>query len=299
MQSVRALLNRIVDYAGLFPPAQLDMAATVRNYKKYLQSNENWMLGRLVIPVTRLEEFEREANELFPQNDDDSAWTISALTASGGTPQFEADLGAVEAFNIRHEDGEAGRAVIDVLEIKAQSSGEIDAVLNILPNDYFAFFELPIGSDPRGLIAALADGDAGAKVRTGGATADLYPSADHLARFISGCAAANVPFKATAGLHHPLTHVSESLKANEFGFLNVFIAGCLAMTDELPDAELAEILQEQSLKAFAVNDQYVTWKGHRIEVENIEDVREEFAVSYGSCSFDEPRDDLRSLGLLS
>ena len=298
MDSVRALLNRVIDYAGLFPPAKLDMATTVRNYKKYLGSGEGWMMGRLVVPVARLEEFEREAAELLPRSDDDSAWAISALAAPGGTAEFEADLSAIESFNLRHEDGETGRALIDVLEIKAQRADEIDSVLNILPNDYFAFFELPIDNDPRGLIAALADGDAGAKVRTGGVTPDLYPKADQLARFIAACASANVPFKATAGLHHPLTRYSDTLKANEYGFLNVFAAGCLAMTEELPEDELAQLLQEQSMEGFSVDDDGISWRGHRIEAQNIEDVREEFAVSFGSCSFDEPRDDLRGLGLL-
>jgi hypothetical protein len=296
--SLRALLNRIVDYAGLFPPAKLDMASTVRNYKKYLQSGDSWMLGRLIVPVARLAEFEREAADLLPRKDEDDPWSLGVLAGPAGAPQFAADLEAIESFNIRHEDGVDGRAYIDVLEIKADSAEAIDATLEILPQEYFAFFELPIESDPRGLIATLGDGEAGAKVRTGGVTADLIPSPQNLARFIAACAAANVPFKATAGLHQPLRHHSEFVKAEEFGFLNVFLAGCLAMTSEMDEAEVLQLLQETSIDAIEIRDESVTWRDHRIEADSIEDVREEFAISFGSCSFDEPHEGLRQLNLL-
>jgi len=42
-----ALLRDLIDYAGLFPPASLDMAAAVANYHSYLHSDWNWILGRL------------------------------------------------------------------------------------------------------------------------------------------------------------------------------------------------------------------------------------------------------------
>lgn len=297
-ESLRALLSRIIDYAGLFPPAKLSMAETVENYAKYLKSPEGWMMGRLVVPVSRLEEFEKEAASLLPRDldDDSEPWQISALADSSETPQLQAELAAIEAFNQRHEDQGAGLAIIDVVELKGETPGTIDNALELISDDYFAFFELPIDRDPRGLIAALVDGDAGAKVRTGGANASASPAPEHLARFIAACAAANVPFKATAGLHHPLRHESGPIK--EFGFLNVFVAGCLAQTHELAVTDLVELLQEESFAAFTIDDEGIEWRGHRIRTENIEDVRQEFAVSFGSCSFDEPREGLRALKLL-
>jgi len=298
--SLRALLNRLIDYAGLFPPAKLDMATTVSNYAKYLKSPDSWMMGRLIVPVSRLEELEREAEALLPRELDGEfePWQISALVAEAEGAPLERDLAAIEAFNQRHEDEGAGLAIIDVVELKGESPAAIDDALELISDDYFAFFEAPIDRDPRGLIAALVDGDAGAKVRTGGATADAYPAPEHLARFIAACAAANVPFKATAGLHHPFRHESAAIKAREFGFLNVFVAGCLAQTHELAASELVQLLEEESLAAFTIDDEGIEWNGHRIRTENIEDVREEFAVSFGSCSFDEPREGLRTLKLL-
>ena len=170
--------------------------------------------------------------------------------------------------------------------------------MEIISDDLFPFFEVPMDRDPRGLIAALVEGEAGAKVRTGGMTADLYPSPENLARFIAACAAANVPFKATAGMHHPLRHFSQTAGAKEFGFVNVFVAGCLAQTHELGESELRQLLEVEAIDQLTIDDAGIAWKKHRIETASIEDVREEFAVSFGSCSFDEPCDDLRALGLL-
>lgn len=299
MRALQALLNRIIDYAGLFPPAKLDMATTVRNYAAYLESNEAWMLGRLILPVARLVEFENDAANLLPRDADDAdPWQVSALLGPADSPSLKAEIAAIEAFNVRHADGGAGLAVIDAIELKAESSAVIDAAFEGLPDGCFPFFELPIDHDPRGLIAALVDNEAGAKVRTGGVTADAYPTPEQLARFISACAAANVPFKATAGLHHPLRHRSPSTNTDEFGFLNVFVAGCLAHAHELEEKDLVDLLTESSADAILIEDGAIEWRGHRLRPQNIEDVREEFAVSFGSCSFDEPIADLRALKLL-
>ena len=141
-------------------------------------------------------------------------------------------------------------------------------------------------------------GEAGAKVRTGGVTADLYPSAANVARFIAACAGADVPFKATAGLHHPFRHHSEAVGTEELGFVNVFVAAGLALYDDLDASALTSILTEGDPAAFAFGHEGVRYGEHGLTVEQIEDARLTFAVSFGSCSFDEPREHLEGLGLL-
>ena len=79
-----------------------------------------------------------------------------------------------------------------------------------------AYVELPLGDGLEEKVAALAARGLRAKVRCGGAE---VPSAEALGTFLSACRAAGVPFKATAGLHHPLA------AAGRHGFLNV-IAAC-------------------------------------------------------------------------
>ena len=59
-----------------------------------------------------------------------------------------------------------------------------------------------------------------------------------------------------------------------------------------------ELLNETDPKAFQFDDQSVAWRDHRIGVAQLAQSRESFATGYGSCSFSEPTDDLKSLGLL-
>ena len=92
---------------------------------------------------------------------------------------------------------------VPVCELKVASAAEAAPMLDALPEGVTAYFELPIDADP----APLAKGRGRAKVRTGGLTPDAFPAPADLARFLYRCAKARVPFKATAGLHHPIRSV--------------------------------------------------------------------------------------------
>jgi hypothetical protein len=291
-----ALLQGLIDYAGLFPPAALSMQETVDNYADFCAHADAWMLARLIVPVDRLDEFESCAAARLPRDGD--PWELSALTVAAGDERLAAQLERITAFNASHERAARGLARIGVIELKAATAAAADAALDLLPDEIFPFFEIPLAADPRGLLTALVGSDAGAKARTGGVEASAYPSAEHLARFIGHCAAAGVPFKATAGLHHPLRHRNAAVGVSEFGFLNVFMGAILAWHDLLEPGELTAILDDGAPDSFALDDQGAAWRDLRLGVEEIVAAREAFAVSFGSCSFDEPRQDLRRLGML-
>ncbi|MCA9284276.1 MAG: hypothetical protein KDA22_03610 [Phycisphaerales bacterium] len=303
MRTVRILMDRIVDYAGLFPPAKLDMAATVRNFAQFRDGEDAWMLGRLVVPVARFEEFEREADSLLSRSTgDDDFWTISALTAPMGDPGYRSDLRAIEAFNERHANGQHGAVVVDTIETKAGDAATLDRGLDATTDGLFAFVELPVETDCRGLIAALSGRFAAAKVRTGGVTPEAVPSVEQLARFVSACAAADVPFKATAGLHHPLRHQGTAA-TNEpgcpvHGFLNVFLAAIAAWKAKASEGEVAALLDERSIASFRFDDERVAFGRFTLGAADVREGRERFALSFGSCSFEEPLEDLRSHQLL-
>src|SRR6266849_3748302 len=93
MDASRHLFRDLIDYAGLFPPAALGMAAAVANYDAYSRSEWNWILGRFIVPVARLAEFE-EANGGLPQTSFVN-WRLSVLLGSDAA----SDVGRIREFN--------------------------------------------------------------------------------------------------------------------------------------------------------------------------------------------------------
>jgi len=216
-ESLRVLLTHLIDYAGLFPPAALDMQTAMRNYAAYREGEYSWMLGRFVVPAARKDEV-------------DAAWPLAVLES---TPRKMEIVGDTE------------------------------------------YYEIPLDADPATLGAR-------AKIRLGG---DTYPEPAPVADFLRRCAAARVPFKATAGLHHPLRNPPMH------GFVNLFLASALAWRGEDP-------LSTLETAEFHFGDDAVRWQNHTVTVDQLRDVREHFAISFGSCSFTEPIDDLKALGWL-
>ena len=56
--SLSVFQDRLIDYAGLFPPANLSLEAAINNYRNYLNSDDSWMLGPFVLPVSLLKEID-------------------------------------------------------------------------------------------------------------------------------------------------------------------------------------------------------------------------------------------------
>ena len=294
--AARALLAGLVDYAGLFPPAALDMDAAVAEYTRWRRAPEAFMLGRFVAPASRLVELGRAAEASLPWPGAGEPWRVSALLGA----DLHGDTARVASWNVSH----SGRAAVDTVELRAASPEEAEAALDALPPGLTAFVELPLVSDLGPLLAALKRRGARAKLRTGGVVPEAIPEPGDVARFIVACAAAGVPFKATAGLHHPvraehaLSYEADSPHAVMHGFLNVFAAAALAR-DGLTTDEVEAILREDDPRAFRLDDSGLEWRGLRVATEALAAARRDFASSFGSCSFAEPVADLRALELLS
>jgi hypothetical protein len=300
---MRSLLDGIVDYAGLFPPAGLTMLPAVRNYSAYRAGADAWALGRFVVPVGRLEEFEAASQALLPEGDA-APWRLAALGAPDADPHATVDR--ILAFNARHAGDDAlGRAVIDALEIRASSTDDVAAIADALhaaSGGLRTYVEVPLSGDPRLVLDSVRIHELRAKVRTGGVTPDLFPSPDALLRFIAHCAMIHLPFKATAGLHHPLraeyplTYEPDCASGTMYGYLNVFLAAAF-LRAELPNDRALELLAERDASSLQFDDAGVTWRGHHLSTEQVAATRA-FAISFGSCSFTEPLSDARALGLL-
>ena len=290
MTALRALLAGLVDYAGLFPPAALNMPSAVRSYAEYAASDDAWILGRFVVPSAHLDAFWAERSSLRDQPE----WHVSALIGA----DIRADVDRVHAFN----QTMAGCARIDTLEGKATS---VDAVATIADaaSGFRTFVEIPVnGFAP--LIDAIRDRGLNAKVRTGGVTPDMFPEPEALLAFVEYACRANVPFKATAGLHHALrgdyrlTYDDGSPKGPMFGFLNVFLTAAFVHAGMTDGAALA-LLLERDVKKFAVSRRSIQWHDRAVTIDDIHAARDCVAVSFGSCSFREPVDELRAAALIA
>jgi hypothetical protein len=297
LESVRIFMTGLIDYAGLFPPAELDMKSAVRNYASYRSGDYGWALGRFIAPIARLEEFERIAQDFWPRGPGAGLWQVSVLCG----PEPEADVRRILDFNRRHS--KSADAAIDTIEISIRQADEIGRARELVPEGIVVYFEVPVAADPRDKIAKIGITGGRAKVRTGGTRAEFVPSTADLIRFIKTCATADVPFKATAGLHHAVrsvqkfTYERDSASGITHGFLNVFIAAAFIRAGLTCDS-ISMLMKEESGAAFRFESEGISWRDHQIRNEQLREARNNFAIAFGSCSFQEPIDDLKALGLL-
>src|SRR5690606_38090251 len=149
LQSIRSLMAGLIDYAGLFPPAKLDMQRAVETYARARMGTEEWVLSRFICPVSRLRELTKTAAALMPGTHATSGyreyadvaepWRVSALIDG----DLRTDLETIAAFNRHHEHEDHGRAVIDVIELKVPAASAIDGAIEAIPDELYPFFELP------------------------------------------------------------------------------------------------------------------------------------------------------------
>lgn len=226
MDARQALLGRLIDHAPLFPPASLPLAEALAEHARARAGEHPWLLGRFVVPASRLAEVE------------DAGLRLSVVYDE-----------AVELLDPRIEAVEVPPGV----EPPAYAPAEVYLEGRVEP----AFR---------------------AKVRCGGAR---VPTAEELAAFVRLCRERSVVFKATAGLHHALP------AEGRHGFLSL-LAACV-FGDE-----------EQALRddAFELDAHSFRWRGRSAGPEELARIREELFAGFGSCSFDEPVDELKALGIL-
>ncbi len=295
-ESVRILLKEIIDYAGLFPPSQLSMSVAVSNYATYLHGNYGWILGRFILPVARLDEFYESADEFLPRGRG-VPWRLSVLAGE----DLSHTIRSMSEFNRKHSE----RVVCDVLEVKAATVSKIENTAASLPKAITPYFEIsPVGRTFVDLIAMLGIKRLRAKIRTGGVTGEEFPTSRDIIRFVRTCMAANVPFKATAGLHHPircfkpLTYAADAPQGMMHGFLNVLMMAAFAR-ESFRVSLLEEIMEEEFEEVFEFTEGGLSWRGsHLLTINHIERLRSRGMHSFGSCSFDEPVTDLQELGIL-
>jgi hypothetical protein len=322
-EPLQAFLGGIIDYAGLFPPARLPLDEALRNYARYASEPESWLLGRFVLPAGKLDEATPLVQQLFAGP---TPCRFAVLGRGGNTSQdFFAGVKQDMADVGRFRDILGERVVVDVYEAKLPASAfnpvkdnQLSALVATTaflietagPPVLSPFFESPVVDRTTllAVIQALHDDHLsteaqnrrrcqlpGCKLRTGGLEASAFPSVELVAVALAACQAARVPFKATAGLHHPIRRFDQEIQTTMHGFLNVFGAGCLAYAHPMSASQLQEIIADEQPGNFSLDQDGFRWKERRAATTIVAEARRTFVTSFGSCSFDEPRQDLRQM----
>lgn len=299
--ALRHLLDQVIDYAGMYPPASLSLDEALKSYQKHRSGAEAWMIKQMVLPVDALSRIDAG---LLGSGRDFRFAMIPRRAATDWLGHLRADIATLNDF-LRKQP----IAVADVLEIllPADVSGaeDLENLLRSATDDLAgraAFFEVPAGpeflerfTEATEAIAGFSGNNLGLKLRTGGTTADLYPAPSLVARALLIAREHRVPIKFTAGLHHPIRHWNKSVGTRMHGFINILMAGLLAHHHGLSAERVEPILEDEEASNFSFTEQTADWRDLALPVEAIPRWREQ-VVSFGSCSVDEPWEDLEQLG---
>lgn len=325
-KSLKAFMNGLIDYAGLFPPAELSLDTSIRKYSEYKKSTDAWMLSRFIIPWKRLKELTPYADNLFQKKEPFSFSVLGKPTAV--ISDFNDEIEQIIETSRRFVQYHGNRVQTDLAEIKLPEevalSGDQTLIREILDSNaerfsldeespqtifYEACVESSWKKDYELILKGISEHNAsleqtenyrqaGFKIRCGGVDPEMVPPVEQLAFAINRAREQSVALKCTAGLHHPVRHYDETVGSEMHGFFNVFGGALLAYAHDLSDEELYKILIEQDAEKFEFTDDFFRWNDYAIPVDEIKELREVALLSFGSCSFDEPREDLRKINLL-
>ena len=298
--SLHALLAHSIDYAGMFPPCSLTLEKALQNQAEYVRSPATWMLNSFVLP---LEKFDAAAEQLS-RFDKKHALRISALgpkteNAAEFASAFKAIAQTIRSFKGQHAD------VVSVPQVEMPLPQDVDlaglrearAFLGDLKLQLFLETPADAAEETIALLAQLKEPQFGYKLRTGGVTADAFPSSVQIAGALLAATPQHVPIKFTAGLHHPLRQFREEVGTKMHGFLNVLGANVLAAEHHWDEGQIVQMLDDERAASFSFDETIFAWREWEMTAERIH-ARRKFATSFGSCSFDEPRADLSALSLL-
>jgi hypothetical protein len=271
----RTLFAGLIDDAALFPPGNAPMAQGLRDHGEHHAAAYGDLVGPFLCPVSRVDEMatalaEGQQLAVTLVVDVTGEATHQALRLTGADPRLS--LVGIEAARSKLGDDAA---------VIGENLRRLPATVG--------FLEVPRVDFDDSLDLVASGGWQAAKYRTGGATADAFPDPHELAAFVVACAARELAFKLTAGLHQAVRHTDEATGFEHHGVLNILVATHVAQAragvDEVASA-LAERAAEPLVTAVS------TWSEHDVAA-----VRRLFR-SFGCCGVTDPITDLTALGLL-
>ena len=276
-----AFLDALVDDAAIFPPGNVPLDQAVKEHREHREAPYAALVGGFVVSDTRLADLAALVTE-------DAATPLSVnVVVTGGAGALEPavrwttrapglELAALE-IALRDEDDLARNATRVV--------AMIDSLRGEMGDDVEVYVEPPrrtVVSDHAWLAALDEISLAGLrlKFRTGGVTADAFPSVPELASSIDAALDRETPFKCTAGLHDAVRHTDPETGFEHHGFLNVLLATRAALDGGDVQAALSS-----TTPATELPDPRACASARR------------WFTSFGSCSVLDVHEDLVDLGL--
>lgn len=280
-QAQQSVMDGVIDYAGLFPPAALSMSAALDEYAAASHGADAHMLGRFVLTASHLPAF---ADAVASRTDLPSPMPLSVIVRDQSGDDREA-VTRHDALPL------AARAPIASIEARPASPEGIAWLAQAFGVGRDLYIELDLSAELAPWLDAIVRHGLRAKIRTGGLTPDAFPAPEALLHALDALVTRRIPFKATAGLHHavrgvyPLTYAPESAQAVMYGYLNVMLATA-ALRDGRPHAEALDLLRRHD--GPVLGDAGATWGARPLGVAVIAATRRDHFTSFGSCSFREP-----------
>jgi hypothetical protein len=300
--SLRALLGQSIDYAGMFPPCSLGLETALKKQAQYVRLDDAWMLNAFVLALGQFSAAKQLLSEFDPQH----PFRVAALgpkteNAAAFCDALEDTDAAIRSFAAHNVD------LVSLVQLEMFLPHDVELGLLRKARDFIgdlpAFWETP-PEKAEATIALLAELNSdvdrptfGFKLRTGGVTADAFPTSQQIARALVTPATHQVPIKFTAGLHHPIRQYRDEVQTKMHGFLNVLGAAVLAAEQKWDVHQATNMLEDENVDSFYFDDEFFAWREWKIDLKPLKK-RRNFVTTFGSCSFDEPREDLRTLNFL-
>ncbi len=284
MTAIETLVAGLFDYAGLYPPASLDLRSAANNYLRYRRGKQAVALGRFILNLDRADEFRSIVGDSL------AVFPLSVIAAEN-----------IDCAILAQHIDSGFRC--ESLEIKCTQPSVMGRITQQAPQHVVTYFEVPIHASSLPALEAIRAFGARAKLRMGGVVPEAIPSVADVAHMLKTLADLRLPFKATAGLHHPLrsrqalTYDPQSPTGVMHGFMNLSAAAAIAFFGGDVE-EATRMVTEEDPAAWKVSAATLQWRDQRWTSNQLATLRRDFFIGIGSCSFEEPIHDLESLGWL-
>jgi hypothetical protein len=247
----------VFDDAAIFPPGNLPLRQAIAEHRLHRKAPYADLVGPLVVGLDDIPDLEAEG----------------PLDVAVVVP--DADGAAAAIYAVRGLDG----IRLVALEVRDTTVSALRESIGG-PEGIDVYVEVPRDGRRDGVMRDLSGTSYRAKLRTGGLRQEMYPDESELAAALVGLIAADVPFKATAGLHHALRNTDPETGLEQHGFVNLLAATERAREGAGAD-EVARVLAERDPSRLPTLPTRSP------------------LLSIGTCVIAEPVEELATLGLVA